>query len=270
MNEKVGKVRDIYFLNDAEIMLVCSDRISAFDRVITNIPHKGRVLNLLSMWWFDQTKHIASNHFKYSLNSNSMVVKRCKVFPIEFIVRRYMTGSTNTSLWTHYSRGERVYCGITFPDGLKQYDKLPNAVITPTTKSDVGHDELIDRESILREKIMTEAELEFCYEKSLKLFAFGQQVAAEHGLILADTKYEFGIDCNGNILLVDEIHTPDSSRYWFAGESMDKDILRNWCRKHGDPYKGIIPNIPPELVNTISEKYVELYELLTENAFIKN
>ncbi len=210
-----GKVRDIYLCEDT-VVLVTTDRLSAFDRSVAVIPLKGRVLNLLSLWWFNHTKHIVPNYILSSPHPNVTVGKRCKVFPIEFVMRGYLTGSTATSLWTAYSKGSRHYCGHHLPDGLIKNQKLESNILTPTTK-DEEHDALISADEILSRGLMTQAHWETCEKYAQELFALGQTVAHSKGLILVDTKYEFGVDGEGRVLLVDELHTPDSSRFWGAG-----------------------------------------------------
>jgi phosphoribosylaminoimidazole-succinocarboxamide synthase len=212
--EKIqGKVRDIY-PNEENITFVCTDRLSAFDRVLTAIPFKGQVLNLTSKWWFEKTEHIIPNHLIATPDPAVTIGKKCEVFMVEFVVRGYMTGSTSTSLWTHYKNGSRSYCGNDLPEGLVKSQKLSENILTPTTKSE--HDEPVSPEQIISMGLMNEEDLAVCSKAALELFAFGQQVASEHGLILVDTKYEFGKDKDAVIRLIDEIHTPDSSRYWLA------------------------------------------------------
>lgn len=274
----VGKVRDIYVFDD-RVLLVSTDRQSAFDRALASVPHKGRVLTMTSAWWFNATRHIVPNHVIASPHPSAMVCKKCTVFPVEFVVRGYITGSTSTSMWTNYANGCRDFCGHKLADGYKQHQKLPANLVTPTTKDDV-HDELISGEEVVRSGRMTQAQWDYCAAKALELFAFGQAQAQERGLILVDTKYEFGVDANGEILLIDEIHTPDSSRYWLAhsydarmaaGESpenIDKEFLRLWFKNHCDPYNdAVLPEAPVELVRELSRRYILLYELITGNTF---
>ena len=269
-----GKVRDIYDIGDA-LMLITTDRQSAFDKVLASVPYKGQVLNLISAWWFEKTRHILPNHVISIPDPNVMLAKKCKVFPVEFVVRGYITGTTNTSLWTQYKNGVRDYCGHTFPEGYRKNQKLPCAVITPTTK-DIFHDRPITPEAIILEKLMTEEEWDIASTAALRLFEFGVETAKHHGLILVDTKYEMGRDALGNIILVDEIHTPDSSRYWLeAGyeqrfadeqepESIDKEFLRLWFAKNCDPYLDeILPQAPEDLVVSLSSRYIQLYEMIT-------
>ncbi len=209
-----GKVRDMYICRDF-VILITTDRQSAFDRQLASVPFKGQVLNMTSLWWFEQSKHIVPNHIIANPHPNVTIGKRCKVFPVEFVMRGYITGSTSTSLWTNYKKGVRYYCGHHFPDGLVKNQKLTENKLTPTTKSD-EHDELISAEEIISKGYMSKEDWDVCANYAYQLFAFGQEVAKKNGLILVDTKYEFGKDENGNIVVVDEIHTPDSSRYWVA------------------------------------------------------
>lgn len=279
-----GKVRDVYTAmtpNDNEdcLVVISTDRQSAFDRNLANIPYKGQVLNLTSTWWFEKTKELVPNHLLNVPHPNVTVGKKCTVFPVEFIMRGYVTGSTSTSLWTNYNKGVRHYCGHDLPDGLVKNQKLESNLLTPTTK-DTVHDELISAEEIVSSGRMSQEDWDTCAAYSMNLFDFGQRIAAERGLILVDTKYEFGKDASGNIVVIDEIHTPDSSRYWIAGsyedrmkegkdpENIDKEFLRLWFREHCDPYKDeVLPEAPVELVNELSRRYIMLYELITGETF---
>lgn len=277
-NKKIGKVRDSYALPD-KMVLITTDRQSAFDRVLAAIPFKGQVLNQTSAWWFEQTKNIVPNHVLSIPDPNVTVGKKCTVFPVEFVVRGYITGTTSTSAWVNYQNGMREYCGHTLPEGLKKNQKFDRPLVTPTTKSD-EHDRLISPSEIVSENLMTQEEWDYVSGKALELFTFGQKIAAEHGLILVDTKYEFGKDADGNILLIDEIHTPDSSRYWLAGsyeermnkneepENIDKEFLRLWFTKNCDPYNdAVLPAAPEELVVELSRRYIQLYEMITGQKF---
>lgn len=272
-----GKVRDVYVLED-KVVLVATDRQSAFDRQLAAVPFKSRVLTLTSVWWFNQTRHIVANHLLSSPHPSAMVCAKCDVFAVEFVVRGYLTGSTSTSMWTNYAAGVRDYCGHQLPEGLTQHQKLPANLVTPTTKDE--HDELISGAEIVKSGRMTQQQWAFCEQKALELFAFGQQEAAKRGLILVDTKYEFGVDAEGQIRLVDEVHTPDSSRYWLAHsfesrmaageapENIDKEFLRLWFREHCDPYKDAeLPAAPTELVQELARRYILLYELITGDRF---
>ena len=273
-----GKVRDSYDLGD-QILLVTTDRLTAFDRHLALIPYKGQVLNLISAWWFKQTASIVPNHLLAVPDPNVIVAKKCHVFPIEFVVRGYISGTTNTSLWTQYQSGIREYCGISFPDGLTKNEKLPHPVLTPTTKEKI-HDRPISPTEIISEGFMTEDEWNEASELAIKLYEFGVDIAKKHNLILVDTKYEFGRDKEGNIIVVDEIHTPDSSRYWLAEsyierialglepENIDKEFLRLWFAEHSDPYNDqTLPEAPKELVEALSSRYIQLYEMITGERF---
>lgn len=273
-----GKVRDTYDLGD-KVALVTTDRLSAFDRMIAAVPYKGQALNLTSAWWFEQTEAIVPNHLIAIPDPNVVIAKKCNVFPIEFVVRGYISGSTSTSLWTQYQKGAREYCGLHFPDGLRKNQRLETPVLTPTTKDKV-HDKPISPQEIVSEGWMSQEDWDEASSYALKLFQFGVKKAAEHGLILVDTKYEFGKDANGKIILVDEIHTPDSSRYWLANsyeerfaqgkepENIDKEFLRLWFAEHCDPYKDeILPEAPSELIVTLASRYVQLYEMITGQKF---
>ena len=276
--KRAGKVRDQYEL-DEQIVLITTDRQSAFDRVLASIPFKGQVLNLTSAWWFEQTKDIIPNQIISVPDPNVTLAKKCKVFPIEFVVRGYITGSTSTSLWTVYNKGDREYCGNTLPEGLVKNQKLDQNMLTPTTKEE-HHDRPISPSEIVSEGWMSKEDWDYCSQKALELFTFGQKRAAENGMILVDTKYEMGRDASGQIMLIDEIHTPDSSRYWIAksyeqrfssGEepqNIDKEFLRLWFIDNCDPYNDeILPDAPEELVAELSSRYIYLYETITGGVF---
>ena len=277
-SKKTGKVRDQYDLDD-QVALITTDRQSAFDRVLASIPFKGQVLNLTSAWWFSQTKHIIPNQVISVPDPNVTLAKKCEVFSIEFVVRGYITGSTSTSLWTVYNNGDREYCGNILSEGLKKNQKLEANMLTPTTKEE-HHDRPIAPPEIVSEGWMTQEDWDYCSQKALALFAFGQQKAAEHGLILVDTKYEMGRDTDGTIRLIDEIHTPDSSRYWIAEtydermsagqepQNIDKEFLRLWFVDNCDPYNDkTLPDAPDELVAELSSRYIYLYETITGKVF---
>jgi len=274
----LGKVRDRYDLDD-KLALVTTDRQSGFDRMLAKVPYKGQVLNLTSAYWFEQTKDIIPNHIISIPHPNVSIVKKCTPFPIEFVVRSYMTGSTNTSIWKNYCNGVRNYCGHELPEGMIKNQKLVKNILTPTTKEE-HHDRPISEADIIKEEWMTKEDLEVCGKAALAVFALGQKIAADRGLILVDTKYEFGKDEEGNILLIDEVHTPDSSRYWLAAsyeermkegsepENIDKEFLRLWFATQCDPYKDeVIPDAPKELVCELSRRYISLYEMITSKAF---
>ena len=268
---KRGKVSNVIDIGYDLLYLDHTNRLSAFDKHICEIPDKGMVLNKSSEFWFNKTAHIIDNHLVYS-KGKGMIVKKCKPFMVEVVVRGYITGNTNTSLWTHYNNGSREYCGIKFPDGLKKHQKI-NPVITPTTKGVV--DEPISANDIVKRELMTRYEWDYVSKKAMELFEFGQDYAAKCGLLLVDTKYEFGKDKNGNILLIDEIHTCDSSRFWIANsyddkmflgedpETLDKDGIRRYVKKTCDPYKDEIPEIPVDVIIKVAGAYNQFYHMLT-------
>lgn len=273
-----GKVRDVYITDD-KIFLVATDRQSAFDRNLANIPFKGQVLTQISAFWFEKTEDIIPNHVIAVPDPNVVVCKKLNVFPVEVVVRGYITGVTSTAAWTAYQKGERNFCGNILPEGLKKNQKFEKPIITPTTKSE-EHDEKISGEEIVKRNLMTQEQWDFIADKALKLFEKGAKIASKNGLILVDTKYEFGYDDKGNIFLIDEIHTPDSSRFWlkesykgrFAKgeepEYIDKEFLRLWFTKHCDPYKDEkLPEAPEELIIELSKRYIKLYEMITGKEF---
>ena len=273
-----GKVRDIYDVGD-KLILITTDRQSAFDRVLAAIPFKGQVLNLTSAWWFENTTHIVKNHVLEIPDPNAILAKKCSVFPIEFVVRGFITGSTSTSLWTVYKNGSRNYCGNILPDGLVKNQRLQQAMLTPTTK-EKDHDRPIAPDEIVSEGWMSQADWDAASKIALQLFEFGQEQALKNGLILVDTKYEFGRDQNGDIILIDEIHTPDSSRYWLSDtyeeriknnqepQNIDKEFLRLWFVDNCDPYNDKeLPPAPDDLVIELSQRYILLYEMITGNKF---
>ena len=276
--KKVGKVRDIYISKD-HITLITTDRHTSFDRKIADVPFKGEVLNQISLFWFDQTKDIVPNHVLSTPDPNVLVAKICKVIPVEIVVRGYLTGSTATSLWTHYKDGKRDFGDFVLPDGMSKNLKLEKNLLTPTTKSD-EHDRPLTSKKIISEGLMSEKLWQEISEIAFKLFVRGQEIALKRGLILVDTKYEFGIDESGKLMLIDEIHTPDSSRYWKADsyqarinqglepEYFDKEFLRLWFKDNCDPYKDkVLPKAPPELVAELSRRYIEIYEIITSKSF---
>jgi phosphoribosylaminoimidazole-succinocarboxamide synthase len=274
-----GKVRDTYEVGDGRLLLVTTDRQSGFDRLLGAIPFKGQVLNRTSLYWFEQTRGIIGNHVLFSPHANALVARKCTVLPIEFVVRGYLTGSTDTSIWTQYQKGARNYCGHALPDGMKKNEQLPKNIVTPTTK-ETAHDRPITAKEIVAEQWMTADQWEFASAKALELFSFGQKLAAERGLILADTKYEFGVTADGEILLIDEIHTPDSSRYWLADSyaerlaagqepnMIDKEFFRLWFRDRCDPYKdGVLPVPPDDLIAELAARYIQLFQKITGSTF---
>lgn len=275
-----GKVRENYDLADGRRIIIATDRLSAFDIILTSIPYKGEILTQTARYWFEETADICPNHVLEYPDPNVVVGTRLDILPVEIVVRGYLAGTTSTSILTRYRRGERDMYGMRLPDGLRDNEKLAGPVITPTSKAaDGGHDEPLSRAEILEQGLLTQAQWDTVSDYALKLFARGQARAAERGLILADTKYEFGTDKNGTIILADEIHTPDSSRYWIAGsyeqslasgtrpESFDKDFIRSWVTARCDPYKDPVPKIPDEIVEQASGIYAQAYEAITGKTF---
>jgi phosphoribosylaminoimidazole-succinocarboxamide synthase len=276
-----GKVRDCYDLNDGTRLLISSDRISAFDQILAVIPWKGQVLTQLARYWFDHTADIAPNHVIGYPDPNVVLGRKLMILPVEIVVRGYLAGTTSTSILTQYKTGARVMYGHTLPDGLRDNEALPQSIITPTSKAfDGGHDEPLTAEEILASGLLTKAQWDEVSQKALALFAHGQEIAQKQGLILVDTKYEFGTDSDGNILLADEIHTPDSSRYWIAEgyekayengtrpPSFDKDVIRSWVVARCDPYKDKIPDIPLEMIEKTANVYIDAFEKITGQPFI--
>lgn len=271
-----GKVRENYDLSDGKRIIIATDRISAFDRILASIPLKGRVLTQTARFQFEQTKDICPNHVLEYPDPNVLLCRKLTILPVEIIVRGYLAGTTGTSILTLYKAGKRDMYGFTLPDGMLDNEKLPKPIITPTSKAfDGGHDEPLTAEDILSQKLLTKEQWDTITNYALKLFARGQDIAASRGLILADTKYEFGTDNDGNIVLADEIHTPDSSRYWFADSyepgkrpvSFDKDFVRNWVVERCDPYKDDIPEIPEDVIYATTNVYVQAYEKITDRTF---
>ncbi|HEY3500748.1 MAG TPA: phosphoribosylaminoimidazolesuccinocarboxamide synthase [Polyangiaceae bacterium] len=278
-----GKVRDNYTLADGRRVLVTTDRISAFDRVLGTLPLKGQVLNWVAAWWFRHTRSIANNHMLGVPDPNVLLARECRLLPVEMVVRAYLTGTTSTSIWVHYERGERVFCGHRLPDGMKKHERLPEPLLTPSTKAAHGdHDVSASREEILGLTGMPAAEFDEAARLAMALFAEGQRVCAERGLILVDTKYELGKTPEGEIVVIDEIHTPDSSRFWYertyaerfaAGqdpESFDKEYVRRWLAERGFRGDGPIPNIPDDVKIEAMLRYIEAVEQITGEAFVPN
>lgn len=274
-----GKVRDNYSRGGRRILVV-TDRLSAFDKIITLIPFKGQVLNQIAQFWFEKTKDIVGNHVIEFPDPNVVVAKECKALPVEMVVRGYITGVTSTSAWMHYSKGVRNFCGNSLPDGLRKDQKLPQPIITPSTKALHGdHDESVSPEELLERTDLSREDYDYLAKVSLEVFARGQEIAAKQGIILVDTKYEFGRNSDGEIVLIDEIHTPDSSRFWFADEyekrfevgeeqkKIDKEYLRIWLAEHGFTGDGEIPQIPDEIKAETARRYIEAYELITGRVF---
>jgi phosphoribosylaminoimidazole-succinocarboxamide synthase len=273
-----GKVRDIYDQGD-KLVLITTDRHSSFDRIIAHIPWKGQVLNQVSAWWFEKTKDIVPNHVLAIPDPNVTIAKKCALVPIEAVVRGYLTGVTDTAIWTRYGKGQRDFGGVVLPDGMRKNQKLPQPIFDPTTK-EAQHDRALTADQLIAEGFVTAALFDRVRDTALALFSRGQQLAARNGLILVDTKYEFGLAEDGALVLIDEIHTPDSSRYWqldsyqarFAsGEEphyFDKEFLRLWFIAHSDPYRdAALPAAPPELVEELSRRYIAMYEQITGTKF---
>lgn len=274
-----GKVRDMWTLGDRRV-IVTTDRQSAFDVVLGTVPYKGQVLTRLTKWWFDQTADIVPNHVISMPDPNVLIVKNARVWPIEMIIRGYITGVTKTALWTSYAAGQRQIYGLEFPDGLHKNERLPEPVITPTTKAGPGeHDERLTREEILARQIVPTAVYEQMEAATRALFARGQAIAAERGLILVDTKYEFG-DVDGQLTVIDEVHTTDSSRWWLAADyaerfaagdeprTFDKEILRRWYVERGYQGEGEPPPLPREVAERMARMYIDAYEKITGERFV--
>ncbi len=279
-NHYRGKVRENYDLPDGRRIIIATDRLSAFDRILTAVPLKGQVLTQTARFWFDRTGDICRNHVIAYPDPNVLLCRRLAIMPVEVVVRDYLAGTTSTSILSMYQAGRREMYGARFDDGLRPNQKLPHTIITPTTKAfDAGHDEELTSVQIIERGLLTAAQWAEVSEIALALFARGREIARAHGLILVDTKYEFGFDADGNIILADEIHTPDSSRYWFArtyqsrfegGErpdSFDKDFVRNWVVARCDPYVDAIPEIPADITLEAAKIYVGVYETITGEAF---
>lgn len=275
----IGKVRDRYHVGD-KVVLITSDRLTAFDLPIAEIPFKGSVLNMISAYWFNETAKIMPNHIISTPHPNITIAKSVTPYKVEFVVREYLTGSSGTSIWTLYKNGEREFGGIVLPENMQQHQKLPHPIITPTTKSD-EHDLPLTPQEIVSQGLMTQAQWDECSTKALELFKHARDVAATRGLILVDTKMEMGYDAQGNNILIDELFTPDSSRYWISSsydtaavargeakpKNIDKEFIRLWISSQCDPYKDKIPAVPEDQIIELSRRYVLLYELITGQKF---
>lgn len=275
-----GKVRVSYQLDNDNRLFVTTDRLSAFDRVIAGVPYKGQVLNELAAWWFAQTTDIVPNHVVSVPDPNVLIARNATPLPVEVVVRGYITGVTSTSLWQQYADGARTIYGHPFPDGLLKNTALPHALVTPTTKAeDGGHDEPLTVADVISRRLVPPQLWGETVEAALRLFQRGQQVSADAGLILADTKYEFGLDDDGRLMLIDEMHTPDSSRYWVADsyeerlatgdepESLDKEVVRRALLATGYRGEGPPPSLPDEVWQQTSARYIDAYERLTGTTF---
>jgi len=276
-----GKVRDWYDLPNGERLIVTTDRLSAFDIILAQVPYKGQVLNQLSAWWFEQMQDIIPNHLISMPDPNASIVRVANPLMVEVIVRGYSTGVTSTALWYRYSLGEREIYGYTFPNGLQKNAALPEPIITPTTKGGAtGHDERLTCAEVVEKGLLDSKTWDQVQTAALAIFKRGQELAHKAGLILVDTKYEFGLATDGSVVLIDEVHTPDSSRFWkadsyeerFAGgedpENFDKEFVRIAYAEKGYRGDGEIPEMPAELWSAASERYITIYETLTGETFV--
>ncbi len=275
-----GKVRDNYTQGDRRI-LITTDRLSAFDRIIALIPFKGEVLNAMTKFWFENTKDICPNYIESYPDPNVIVGKQCKPVMLEMIVRGYITGSTSTSAWTNYANGVRNLCGNQLPEGLVKNQRLPQPIITPSTKAAHGeHDANLSGIEAVERGLVTMEEWEQLSQYALGLYMRGVEVAARQGVILVDTKYEFGRDASGKIMIIDEIHTPDSSRFWIAEtyaermaagkepDNINKEYLRLWLANQGYVGEGEVPAIPEDVIVETAEKYIKAFEMITGQSFV--
>ena len=275
-----GKVRDWYTLREGQRLLITTDRLSAFDRILARVPYKGQVLNQLSAWWFDQTSDVISNHKLSVPDPNALVAVEVEPLPVEVIVRGYITGVTTTALWYRYSLGEREIYGYHFPDGLRKNEMLSEPIITPTTKGGpTGHDERLTCAEVVERGLLDARTWDQVQAAALSIFKRGQVVARKAGLILVDTKYEFGRAADGTVMLIDEVHTPDSSRFWKADtykqrlaagaepENFDKEFVRLAYAEQGYRGDGPIPAMPDDLWIAASQRYVAIYEMLAGRSF---
>ncbi len=275
----MGKVRDVY-TKDERVILISTDRQSAFDYQWCTIPLKGQVLNQLSNWWFEQVKDVMPTHVVAMPDPNVTVAKKLKMLKVEVVVRAYLTGSTSTSIWVNYEKGERNFCGNPLPDGMKKNQKLRAVIFTPSTKPETGHDESMSPEQLIALKLTTPEEIERVKTVAFALFKRGQEVAAKRGLILVDTKYEMGYDAEGVLRVGDEVHTPDSSRYWIASsyeerfakgqepESLDKEFFRLWLKNEGFVDDGRPkPSVTDDVRVMLAQRYIDLYERMTGEEF---
>jgi len=278
-----GKVRDNYTTGDGRRLLIVTDRVSTFDRIVSTLPLKGQLLNYVSNWWFEQTRDVCPNHVITAPDPNVLVAHECTPLPVEMVVRAYLTGTTSTSIWVHYARGERVFCGHRLPEDLRQHQALPAPILTPSTKAEKGdHDVSASRDEILRISKMDPADFDRAAELAMALFRRGQEICQSRGLILVDTKYEFGRAPDGRIVVIDEIHTPDSSRFWYsqtygerfargeAPESLDKEFLRRYLVDRGFQGDGPLPEIPSDVRIEAARRYLQTIELITGQEFQPN
>ena len=276
--KREGKVRDVYEQDD-KLIIISTDRHSSFDRIIAHVPYKGQVLNQVSAWWFDKTKDIIPNHVIAVPDPNVTVARKYKTVAIEAVMRGYLTGVTDTAIWTRYQNGQRTFGELSLPDGMKKNQKLPIPVFDPTTKEST-HDRTLTLDEMIGEGIVTRELYDRVKQAATALFLRGQDIASKRGLILVDTKYEFGEAPDGSLVLIDEIHTPDSSRYWqlatyaerYAASQepdyFDKEFLRLWFKEHSDPYNDeVLPEAPQEMVEELSLRYIRMQEQITGQKF---
>jgi phosphoribosylaminoimidazole-succinocarboxamide synthase len=276
-----GKVRDCYLPGNGTRVLVTTDRLSAFDRVICTLPFKGQVLNQLSAWWFEHTRDVAPSHVREVPDPQVTIGVECTPLPVEWVMRAYVTGVTSTSVWTHYERGERTFCGHKLPDGLRKNDPLPEPILTPSTKAAKGgHDESVSRADLLARGVIDEDTFDEAAKMAAAVFARGQTMCAARGLILVDTKYEIGRAPDGTLVLIDEIHTPDSSRIWLGSsyesrisageepESFDKEYVRRWLAAQGFKGDGPIPTVPDDVRVEAARRYIEACDAIRGEAFV--
>ena len=277
-----GKVRDSY-VRDRRRTLIASDRVSAFDVVLGTIPFKGQVLNQLAAFWFERTASLAPNHVLEIPDPNVTVANECDLIPVEFVMRGYLTGVSNTSIWTAYERGDRVYCGHRLPEGMRRHERLPEPLLTPTTKAEQGaHDEPISKDEAIAGGLISAEQFEAAETQALALFSEGQRWAEKQGLILVDTKYEMGLAADGTLTLIDEVHTPDSSRYWYLDtyaeamsrgsdpKALDKEYVRRWLAERGYRGEGTPPDLPDTVRCEAAQRYIETFERLTGTDFEPN
>jgi phosphoribosylaminoimidazole-succinocarboxamide synthase len=275
-----GKVRDSY-VGQSRRVIVTTDRLSAFDRVLTTLPFKGQVLNRCAAFWFEKTKSIVANHVLAVPDPCAMVVTECALIPVEMVVRAYLTGSTSTSIWVRYEAGDRLYCGHKLPDGLRKHQRLERPLITPTTKAEQGaHDALASREELIAMGACDAKTFDAMAELALTLFRIGQEHCAANGLLLVDTKYEFGRTKDGTLVVIDEVHTPDSSRFWVADtyrkrldeggdpDALDKEYVRRWYAARGFRGDGPPPPIPDEVRVEAAKRYIDAFERITGTTFV--
>jgi len=276
---EAGKVRDNYIAGEHRY-LVATDRVSCFDVIVSTLPFKGQILNQLAAFWFEKTREVARNHLVEVPDPNVSKVLECKPLPVEFVFRAYLTGSSSTSIWTAYERGEREYCGHRLEDGMRKHEALPEPLLTPTTKAQLGaHDELTSRAVLIERGAISAERYDEAAAIGAGLFAEGRRWAESRGLILVDTKYEMGLDPEGRLVVIDEIHTPDSSRYWHRDSyeralsqgtdptQLDKEYLRVWLGNQGYRGQGKPPEIPIDVRCEATRRYIEAFEQITGRAF---